>query len=132
MPQPARSFSGVVAQLLLAVGLIGVGGAAFHRWPPGVDPEENSFAQMMTGAMAKMNQDAMAAPKVGDPDHDFAALMIVHHQGAIEMAEAELLYGHDPVLRRLAQEIVVTQTAEVAVLREQSDQADPFCRSANP
>jgi uncharacterized protein (DUF305 family) len=53
----------------------------------------------------------------GDADHDFAAMMIPHHQGAIDMAKVELLYGKNPVLRRLAQEIVVTQRSEIDVLR---------------
>jgi len=53
----------------------------------------------------------------GDPDHDFAAMMIPHHQGAIDMAKAELLYGKNPVLRRLAQEIVVTQNSEITIMQ---------------
>jgi uncharacterized protein (DUF305 family) len=42
--------------------------------------------------------------------------MIPHHQGAIDMAKAELLYGKNPVLRRLAQEIIITQTSEIFVM----------------
>ena len=53
----------------------------------------------------------------GDPDHDFSAMMIPHHAGAIDMAKAVLLHGKDPVLRRLAQEIVVTQQQEIQVMR---------------
>src|SRR5262249_52456154 len=52
-----------------------------------------------------------------DPDHDFAAMMIPHHQGAVDMAKAVLLHGKDPALRRLAQEIIVTQQQEIAVMR---------------
>jgi uncharacterized protein (DUF305 family) len=57
------------------------------------------------------------APMTGDPDHDFASMMIPHHQGTIDMAKAELLYGKDPALRRLSQEIVVTQEQEIEVMR---------------
>jgi uncharacterized protein (DUF305 family) len=114
--------------LLLAAALVGASSVAFHRRPVEVDRSEKSFAQMMTGAMEKMTQGAMATPMVGYPDRDFAAMMIVHHLGAVEMAQSELLHGRDPVLRRLAQEIVVTQTAEIAVLREQLGKADGFCR----
>jgi uncharacterized protein (DUF305 family) len=46
-------------------------------------------------------------------------MMIPHHQGAIDMAKAELLYGKDPVLRRLAQEIITTQNSEIQVMRRQ-------------
>jgi len=63
-----------------------------------------------------------AAPMTGDPDHDFAAMMIPHHQGAIDMAKAELLYGRNPILRRLAQEILVTQASEVAVMQRELGQ----------
>jgi uncharacterized protein (DUF305 family) len=59
------------------------------------------------------------APMTENPDHDFASMMIPHHQGAIDMAKVEVLYGKDPVLRRLAQEIIVTQDSEIAVMRMQ-------------
>lgn len=75
-----------------------------------------SFATAMDAAMARMDRDMMAAP-TGDPDRDFAAMMIPHHQGAIEMAEAQLRFGHDPVLRRLAQAIIVEQRQEIEVMR---------------
>jgi len=67
--------------------------------------------------MAVMDDGMRQAPMTGDPDHDFAVMMIPHHQGAIDMAKAELLYGKDPVLRRLAQEIVVTQDSEITVMQ---------------
>ena len=76
-----------------------------------------AFAQAMMQSMTKMDKDMMAAPMTGDPDHDFAAMMIPHHQGAVEMAKAILLHGKDPVLRRLAQEIIVTQRQEIEVMR---------------
>ena len=77
------------------------------------------FDLLMSGAMASMDGAMKSAPMTGDPDHDFAAMMIPHHQGAIDMAKAELLYGKDPVLRRLAQEIIVTQTSEITVMQRE-------------
>lgn len=53
----------------------------------------------------------------GDVDHDFSAMMIPHHQGAIDMAEAELRYGHNEQLRRIAQEIIIDQQQEIAAMR---------------
>ena len=82
------------------------------------------FASLMETAMTVMDSGMRQAPMTGDPDHDFAAMMIPHHQGAIDMAKAELLYGKNPVLRRLAQEIIVTQNSEITLmLRELQKQA---------
>jgi uncharacterized protein (DUF305 family) len=53
----------------------------------------------------------------GDVDADFAAMMIPHHQGAIEIAQAELRYGRNERLRRMAQEIIVTQQQEIVAMR---------------
>ncbi|WP_238280986.1 CopM family metallochaperone, partial [Methylobacterium goesingense] len=75
-----------------------------------------SFDAVMAQSMTRMHADMMVPPS-GDPDRDFAAMMIPHHEGAIAMAQAELLYGKDPVLRRLAQGIIVEQGQEIAVMR---------------
>jgi YVTN family beta-propeller protein len=64
-----------------------------------------------------MDHDMAAAPMTGDPNHDFSAMMIPHHQGAIEMAKTFLLHGQDAALRRLAQEIIVTQQQEIQVMQ---------------
>ncbi len=78
---------------------------------------EKPFPVLMDEAMAVMDRGMKNAPMTGNPDHDFAAMMFPHHQGAIDMAKVELLYGKDPVLRRLAQEIIVTQEQEIEVIR---------------
>ena len=57
-------------------------------------------------AMTKMMVDMGIRPS-GDVDTDFVAMMVPHHQGAIEMAQAELRYGRNQPLRRMAQEIIV-------------------------
>lgn len=75
--------------------------------------------QLLAQSMAVMSRDMRAAPMSGNPDRDFASMMIPHHQGAIDMAKVEVLYGKDPALRRLAQEIIVTQESEIAVMRRQ-------------
>ena len=67
-------------------------------------------------AMRKMMHD-MAVKPTGDVDRDFVAMMVPHHQGAIDMALAVLRYGHNEQLRRLAQEIIVTQQQEIAAMR---------------
>lgn len=66
--------------------------------------------------MNKMMAGMEVAPS-GNVDQDFAATMIPHHQGAIDMAKAELRYGHNEQLRRIAQEIIVEQQQEIVVMR---------------
>jgi uncharacterized protein (DUF305 family) len=75
------------------------------------------FMKTMNADMKHMDRDMAAAPMNGNFDHDFAAMMLPHHRGAIEMAEAELRYGKDPVMRRLAQEIIVDQQSEVDAMQ---------------
>jgi uncharacterized protein (DUF305 family) len=67
-------------------------------------------------AMTKMMNDMTVKP-TGDVDRDFVAMMVPHHQGAVDMARALLRYGRNEQLRRLAQEIIVTQQQEIAVMR---------------
>ena len=85
----------------------------FSTW---VYAADNGFQKENEAAMAKM-MAAMAVTPSGDVDKDFVATMVPHHQGAIEMAQAELRYGHNEQLRRIAQEIIVEQTQEIAVMR---------------
>ena len=75
-----------------------------------------AFKAENAAAMDKM-MAAMAIQPSGDIDRDFAEMMIPHHQGAIEMAEAELRHGRNEQLRRIAQEIVVDQQQEIAAMR---------------
>ncbi|KUM37982.1 hypothetical protein AR540_14075 [Pseudomonas sp. EpS/L25] len=62
--------------------------------------------------------NAMHVPSSGDVDQDFITQMTAHHQGAIDMARIQLQYGHNEQLRRLAQEIIVTQQQEIAVMQQ--------------
>ncbi|HKR41662.1 MAG TPA: DUF305 domain-containing protein [Paraburkholderia sp.] len=80
------------------------------------DSEEAAFLSENDAAMTKM-MAGMAARPTGDIDRDFVATMIPHHQGAIDMAMAELRHGHNEQLRRIAQEIVVEQQQEIVAMR---------------
>ncbi len=66
-------------------------------------------------AMTKMMVDMGIRPS-GDVDTDFVAMMVPHHRGAIEMAQAELRYGRNEPLRRMAQGIIVTQLQEITAM----------------
>jgi uncharacterized protein (DUF305 family) len=79
-------------------------------------PEEKPFLSENRAAMKRMMEDMTIQP-TGDVDRDFVAMMVPHHQGAVDMAKAELKYGHNEQLRRLAQDIVATQQREITVMR---------------
>jgi hypothetical protein len=76
------------------------------------------FAPQMDAGMKKMMNDMHAAGYTGNPDVDFLAMMIPHHEGAVEMARLALIHGKDPLTRRLAEEIIASQTAEIAAMKQ--------------
>ena len=73
--------------------------------PPVADANEQQFLFDNDLAMSNMSRN-MLVKSTGDVDRDFVAMMIPHHQGAIDMARAELKYGHNEELNRLDQDIV--------------------------
>lgn len=109
--------------ILAALLLLAASGEAqeFHEHDP---DNQESFAKIMAQAMRRMDKD-MSIQHTGDPDRDFAAMMIPHHQGAIDMAKAELRFGRNPVLLRLAQGIIVEQQQEIEVMRREIERSSP-------
>lgn len=108
-PMP-RSGRRAMASVLVCAGLAVAAAVAIAAGSEGPFLKENE------AAMERM-MSAMNVKPTGDVDVDFAAMMIPHHQGAIDMAVAELRYGSNEQLRRIAQEIIVTQRQEIAAIR---------------
>ncbi len=71
------------------------------------------FVSEMNVGMGKMMSDMHAPGYTGDTDIDFLAMMIPHHEGAIDMARLVLQHGTDPVTRKLAEEIISSQRVEI-------------------
>ena len=83
---------------------------AGHAMPAAAASSPSTAAYQ--AANDKMHQ-GMTMTYTGNPDRDFLAGMIPHHQGAIDMAEVLLEHGEDEQMRVLAQEIIDAQVGEI-------------------
>ena len=118
-----------LGSLVAAGTLFSVIGAVAAPGAPPAPSHEARFLAANGAAMHKMMAGMTARPS-GDVDSDFTAMMIPHHQGAIDMAQAELVYGRNEQLRRIAQEIIVDQQQEIAAMRLALDQPLPPSEAA--
>ena len=67
----------------------------------------------MHKSMMKGMKDMESMPMTGNADRDFAMMMKMHHQGAVEMANVELQQGKDAKLRSMAKNIIASQKKEI-------------------
>lgn len=79
--------------------------------------ETSEAAKAFAEVNMKMHKD-MTMEFTGNPDVDFAHGMIPHHQGAIDMAKVVLKYGKDPEMKKLAEDIIKAQDAEIAFMKD--------------
>ncbi|MGI4865104.1 MAG: DUF305 domain-containing protein [Janthinobacterium lividum] len=88
-------------------------GMSMATLPPGSPAAafQHAMDSVMTVMDTGMRQMGGVSPS--DIDASFAAMMAPHHQGAVDMARLQLLYGKDPELRRLAQSIIAEQQIEI-------------------
>ena len=93
--------------------------------PAPIDSSEQHFIIEHDLAVSKMSLSMLAGP-TGDVDRDFVAAMMPHHQGAIDMARAELKYGHNDELRRLAQNIIAQREREISAMRGAAGETRPL------
>jgi hypothetical protein len=98
----------VLALSLVAVSLIQGGHSTASN--------EISSWSALTGSIHNMHAAMSSVKPSGNDDADFAALMLPHHQAAIDMAKWELINGKDPQMRRLAQEIITDQQSEIELM----------------
>src|SRR5262249_44322221 len=104
-----------IAMLVLGVALVCLGiyaGTHGH----GSQTSEADWSEL-NASMHKMHMAMSAIEQSDDADLDFVRLMLPHHQGAIDMAKVQLLYGKDPQMRRLAQEIITDQQLEIELMQ---------------
>jgi hypothetical protein len=106
----------VTLDLILSVGILGLSAQAGTRAQSsqaGTDPDWSE----LVASMDKMHMAMGAVVRSGNSDVDFVRLMLPHHQAAIDMAKTQLLYGRDPQMRRLAQEIITDQQLEIELMQ---------------
>ena len=75
----------------------------------GMMGSDNMKKSMMTG-MDGMNKMTMT----GDIDKDFAMMMRIHHQQAVDMSEMEIAHGKSPAMKAMAKQIIAAQKKEIA------------------
>jgi uncharacterized protein (DUF305 family) len=109
------SWYGVLVLLILVCSIA----SPARQGLPSSQKEQNVGAAglEMEQAMEKMHAGMASIKASGDDDADFVRLMLPHHQAALDMAKAELRYGRDPQMRRLAQEIVTDQQSEIELMQ---------------
>lgn len=78
--------------------------------------QQNDWSEL-NASMEKMHTAMASVERSGDGDVDFVRLMLPHHQAAIDMARTQLLYGKDPQMRSLAQEIITDQQSEIELMQ---------------
>jgi uncharacterized protein (DUF305 family) len=105
-----------IAILMLGARLVCIGLYA-ETHVHGSQPAEADYWSELNATMDKMHMAMAAIERSGNADVDFVRLMLPHHQGAIDMAKVQLLYGKDPQMRRLAQEIVTDQQLEIELMQ---------------
>ncbi len=70
----------------------------------------------LKSSMEKMHTAMASVESSGNSDVDFVKMMLPHHKAAIDMAKTQLMYGKDPEMRRLAQEITTDQQSEIELM----------------
>ena len=92
--------------------------------------DEPAWSELQS-SMEKMHMSMASIEASGDSDVDFVKLMIPHHQAAIDMARTQLLFGKDPQMRRLAQEIITDQQSEIDLMKLWLKQYDAHTSDAS-
>ncbi|MBO0981183.1 DUF305 domain-containing protein [Microbacterium sp. SD291] len=84
----------------------------------GVSAESGAPMEHGEGMMTEDDMAALDAASGAEASRLFLEQMIVHHEGAIEMAETQIAEGESADAVALAEDIVAAQGAEIAEMRE--------------
>ena len=106
-----------ISSVILAGGLFLCAHVQAETHKHGNQPTDDADWSELISSMDKMHMAMGAVARSGNSDVDFVRLMLPHHQAAIDMAKTQLLYGKDPQMRRLAQEIITDQQLEIELMQ---------------
>jgi uncharacterized protein (DUF305 family) len=109
-------FAVAVALTILEIGSLRAGVQSESVANSSKPTADRDWSELIA-SMDKMHMAMEAIHRSGDADVDFVRLMLPHHQAAIDMAKTQLLYGKDPQMRRLAQEIITDQQLEIELMQ---------------
>jgi DUF305 family protein family protein len=123
-------FAAAVALTILGIGLLRAG-VQSEMLADGSQLAADSDWSELIASMDKMHMAMGATKPSGNTDVDFVRLMLPHHQAAIDMAKTQLLYGKDPQMRRLAQEIITDQQLEIELMQRWLKQREPTSAKEN-
>jgi len=124
-----------VVAAAVALTILGIGlpraGAQSETLADGSQSAADPDWSELVASMDKMHMAMGAIKRSGNADVDFVRLMLPHHQAAIDMAKTQLLYGKDPQMRRLAQEIITDQQLEIELMQRWLKQREPVTTKEN-
>jgi uncharacterized protein (DUF305 family) len=129
-PATQLVFAATVALTILSIGLLRAG-VQSESLTDDSQLTANPDWSELAASMDKMHMAMQAVARSGNSDIDFVRLMLPHHQAAIDMAKTELLYGKDPQMRRLAQEIITDQQSEIELMGRWLKQREPASAKEN-
>ena len=103
----------IIISILLSVAIQAQ--QPMHKHSSNESANDSAWSELQS-SMEKMHTAMSSIEASGNSDVDFVKMMIPHHQAAIEMARTQLLFGKDPQMRRLAQEIITDQQSEIELM----------------
>ncbi len=122
---PARMMRGPMMHGMMHGGMQGQGMMPMHQMQAGAghDHAAGTDADMSASSIAfravnEAMHHGMDIEMTGDADIDFVRGMIAHHIGAVDMARIVQVFGSDPEIAALAEEIIEAQEAEIAMMRD--------------
>ena len=120
----AKRFASIPVKALCVASVIALMGMSAHaQSTPTTGTATMPMADMhkgakgahdMKGSMMMGMDEMQKMPMSGDPDKDFAMMMKIHHQQALNMAEMQLKTGKSPEMKSMAKQIIVAQKKEIA------------------